>query len=62
MPIPPQAKGRVERVNRTLQDRLIKALRREGISNIAEANRYRIIKGSSSASKTKVGCSSKQMA
>ena len=36
----PQAKGRVERVNRTLQDRLIKALRREGISNIAEANKY----------------------
>jgi hypothetical protein len=36
----PQAKGRVERVNRTLQDRLIKALRREGISNIAEANNY----------------------
>lgn len=34
----PQAKGRVERVNRTLQDRLIKALRREGISNTAEAN------------------------
>jgi len=32
----PQAKGRVERFNRTLQDRLIKALRREGISNIAE--------------------------
>jgi transposase len=36
----PQAKGRVERVNRTLQDRLVKALRREGISNIAEANKY----------------------
>ena len=36
----PQAKGRVERVNRTLQDRLIKALRREGISKIAEANNY----------------------
>ena len=36
----PQAKGRVERFNRTLQDRLIKALRREGISNIAEANKY----------------------
>lgn len=35
-----QAKGRVERFNRTLQDRLIKALRREGISNIAEANKY----------------------
>lgn len=36
----PQAKGRVERVNRTLQDRLVKALRRRGISNIAEANKY----------------------
>jgi transposase len=36
----PQAKGRVERFNRTLQDRLIKALRREAISNIAEANKY----------------------
>ncbi|HVO74078.1 MAG TPA: ISNCY family transposase [Ignavibacteriaceae bacterium] len=36
----PQAKGRVERSNRTLQDRLIKGLRREGISNIAEANKY----------------------
>jgi hypothetical protein len=36
----PQVKGRVERVNRTLQDRLVKALRREGISNIAEANKY----------------------
>jgi sRNA-binding carbon storage regulator CsrA len=35
-----QAKGRVERVNRTLQDRLVKALRRQGISNIAEANKY----------------------
>jgi hypothetical protein len=36
----PQAKGRVERFNRTLQDRLIKSLRREGISSIAEANKY----------------------
>ncbi len=36
----PQAKGRVERSNRTHQDRLIKALRRERISSIAEANRY----------------------
>ncbi|HSR17411.1 MAG TPA: ISNCY family transposase, partial [Ignavibacteriaceae bacterium] len=36
----PQAKGRVERSNRTLQDRLIKALRREVISNIAEGNKY----------------------
>jgi hypothetical protein len=36
----PQAKGRVERFNRTLQDRLLKALRREGISNISEANKY----------------------
>lgn len=36
----PQAKGRVERSNRTHQDRLIKALRRNGISTIAEANRF----------------------
>jgi transposase len=36
----PQAKGRVERSNRTHQDRLVKALRRKGISTIAEANRY----------------------
>lgn len=36
----PQAKGRVERTNRTLQDRLVKALRREAISNIADANKY----------------------
>jgi transposase len=35
-----QAKGRVERGNRTHQDRLIKALRREGISTIAAANRF----------------------
>jgi hypothetical protein len=36
----PQAKGRVERCNRTLQDRLVKALRREGIGTIEAANRY----------------------
>lgn len=36
----PQAKGRVERGNRTHQDRLVKALRRENISAIAEANRF----------------------
>jgi len=36
----PQAKGRVERFNRTLQDRLVKALRRKDISNIAVANKY----------------------
>ena len=36
----PQAKGRVERSNRTHQDRLIKALRRKGISTIAQANRF----------------------
>ena len=36
----PQAKGRVERGNRTLQDRLVKALREKGISNIGEANKY----------------------
>ena len=36
----PQAKGRVERGNRTHQDRLIKALRRQGISTIADANHF----------------------
>lgn len=36
----PQAKGRVERVNRTLQDRLVKALRRRGISDLESANRF----------------------
>lgn len=36
----PQAKGRVERVNGTLQDRLVKALRLAGIRTIAEANAF----------------------
>lgn len=36
----PQAKGRVERMNATLQDRLVKALRLEKINTIAEANEY----------------------
>ena len=36
----PQAKGRVERANRTLQDRLVKHLRLEGISDIATANAW----------------------
>lgn len=36
----PQAKGRVERANRTLQDRLVKELRLAGISSIEEANEY----------------------
>jgi hypothetical protein len=36
----PQAKGRVERVNRTLQDRLVKELTREGICDLESANRY----------------------
>jgi len=35
-----QAKGRVERANGTLQDRLIKLMRLEGISSIEEANEY----------------------
>jgi transposase len=34
----PQAKGRVERANRTLQDRLVKELRLRGISSLEEAN------------------------
>ena len=36
----PQAKGRVERMNGTLQDRLVKALRLEGISDLEAANHY----------------------
>ena len=36
----PQGKGRVERANRTLQDRLIKELRLENISGIEEANAW----------------------
>ena len=36
----PQAKGRVERRNRDLQNRLVKALRLSNISSIEEANAY----------------------
>jgi len=36
----PQAKGRVERSNGTLQDRLVKALRKKGINDLESANRY----------------------
>jgi transposase len=36
----PQAKGRVERANGTLQDRLVKELRLAKISNIEEASRW----------------------
>jgi transposase InsO family protein len=35
-----QAKGRVERVNRTLQDRLTKEFRLRGIKTIEQANKY----------------------
>jgi len=35
----PQAKGRVERVNQTLQDRLVKAMRLAGIDDLEAANR-----------------------
>lgn len=35
-----QAKGRVERANRVLQDRLVKELRLRGISNVEEANAF----------------------
>jgi transposase len=36
----PQAKGRVERANQTLQDRLVKELRLRGISDMASANTF----------------------
>jgi hypothetical protein len=35
-----QAKGRVERANRTLQDRLVKEMRLEGISSMEAANAF----------------------
>ena len=36
----PQAKGRVERANRTLQDRLVKEMRLRGIGDIGAGNAY----------------------
>lgn len=36
----PQAKGRVERLFKTLQDRLIKEMRVAGVASMAEANRF----------------------
>jgi transposase len=36
----PQAKGRIERVFQTLQDRLVKALRLAGVSDMAAANEF----------------------
>jgi len=36
----PEAKGRVEKVNQTLQDRLVKELRLRGINTIEEGNTY----------------------
>lgn len=36
----PQAKGRIERLFRTLQDRLVKEMRLRGISTIEEGNRF----------------------
>jgi transposase len=36
----PQAKGRVERVNQTLQDRLVKELRLRGVNSIEQGNQY----------------------
>jgi transposase len=36
----PQARGRSERMNRTLQDRLVNELRASGVNTVEEANRY----------------------
>ena len=36
----PQAKGRVERMNRTLQDRLVKELRLAGVNDLESANTF----------------------
>ena len=38
-----QAKGRVERANRTLQDRLVKELRLAGVSDMEAANAFGMI-------------------
>ncbi len=36
----PQAKGRVERINGVLQDRLVKALGLQRVGDLASANRF----------------------
>jgi hypothetical protein len=36
----PQAKGRVERANKTLQDRLVKEMRLKGVASIEQANMF----------------------
>jgi hypothetical protein len=36
----PQAKGRVERANKTLKDRLVKEMRLKGINSLEDANKY----------------------
>lgn len=36
----PQAKGRIERLFRTFQDRVIKEMRLKGVKNISEANKF----------------------
>lgn len=36
----PQAKGRVERSNQTMQDRLVKEMRLQGVATMAEAEAY----------------------
>jgi hypothetical protein len=36
----PQARGRIERLNRTLQDRLVNELRVAGLRTMDAANRY----------------------
>jgi hypothetical protein len=37
---PPQAKGRIERLFGTLQDRLVKEMRLAGVGTMEEANRF----------------------
>lgn len=43
----PQAKGRVERMNKTLQDRLVKELRLHGVSNAVDGPSWRSSTGAS---------------
>jgi len=59
-----QAKGRVERANLTLQDRLVKELRLRGISSQKAANAYapRFVADSTSASRSRPRATSMRIA
>jgi hypothetical protein len=51
----PQAKGRVERCNKTMQDRLVKEMRLAGISSMEAANKFVVSSGFIEKHNTKFG-------